>query len=175
MVRIKRIDNQSYRFQSLEETKLSWLNKRHALHHPTDLFVTSGSVHIVGSKPRGERIRIGVVFVHGGVASPSPEWRPGSTAVGGTENLAIRPPRVQSGDHDSSRLLEINSDTTEAEVEVTSRNGGDIGPFPVVRDCKSTWIKFYLQAPDVMLYLATEPRVPSYYRSSLLNDSQRVK
>jgi hypothetical protein len=50
----------------------------------------------------------------------SPKRRPRCSTVGATEDLPIRPPRIERGNHERPGLLKIDSETAETEVEISS-------------------------------------------------------
>lgn len=52
------------------------------------------------------------------VGSPVPDLLPGSTGVGRAEELSIRVPAVQGGDHEGAGLLRIEGKTTCVESSV---------------------------------------------------------
>lgn len=124
---IERIDDQSFRIVRKRFGLHSWVS-RLTFHHPPYLLVPCSRVNVINTKPWCKGIRIWVVFRHSRVPCPCPERRPRSSTVGWTKDLTVGPPRVQCCDHNSSRFLEINCDTTESKVKITARDRSNVGP-----------------------------------------------
>lgn len=96
------------------------------LDHPAKLLGVN--VEEVGLDPGGVGRADCVLRRDLAIGTVAPDSLPGRAGVGGAEEDRIGVPAVQSGDNDRSRFLHIDTESTEAVVEIAASGRGDVGP-----------------------------------------------